>query len=67
MKWKPSGMNEWMNGVRGWTELKYAARGTEQPNCDKPAEWHTRSPLHEPIETSCDSYDTVVGNFFCIV
>jgi hypothetical protein len=29
--------------------VKCAARGTEQLNCDKPAEWHTRSPVHEPI------------------
>jgi len=31
--------------------VKYAARGTEQLNCDKPAEWQTRSPVHEPIHT----------------
>lgn len=30
--------------------MKYAAKGTEQLNCDKPAEWHTRSPVHESID-----------------
>ena len=68
MKWKPVDMNEWMNEwVREWTEVKYAVRETEQLKCDKPAEWHTRCPVHEPIHTGHVTHTAVVGNFFYIV
>jgi len=46
--------------------VKYAARGTEQLNRDKPAEWHTKSHQWTYSHRSSDSHSTMVGNFFYI-